>query len=106
MELLAFYLAITLTAVEVHKMIIDVYNHILPKKYQETLERKVTGRDPKLPSSMWSKTVTTLGDLEAQFRIMDAFDGYIQVITVASPPTYAIAPQTACLTSIDTRRMK
>ena len=73
-------------------MIIDVYNHILPKKYQDTLEKRVTGRDPKLPSSRWAKTVTTLADLEARFRIMDAFDGYIQVISVASPPTYAIAP--------------
>lgn len=73
-------------------MIIDVYNHILPKKYQETLEKKVAGRDPKLPSSQWAKTVTTLGDLEARFRIMDAFDGYMQVITIASPPTYAVAP--------------
>ena len=89
MELLAFYLAIPLTAVEVHKMIIDVYNHILPKKYQETLERKVTGRDPKLPSSMWSKTVTTLGDLEAQFRIMDAFDGFARV-GIETPSEYEI----------------
>ena len=78
-------------------MIIDVYNHILPKKYQETLEKKVTGRDPKLPSSQWAKTVTTLGDLEARFRIMDAFDGYMQVITVASPPTYAVAPPPAAV---------
>jgi len=31
-------------------MIIDVYNHILPGKYQETLEKKVTGRDSNLPS--------------------------------------------------------
>lgn len=73
-------------------MIIDVYNHILPKKYQDTLEKKVTGRDPNRPSSRWAKTVRTLVDLEARFRIMDAFDGYIQVISIASPPTYAIAP--------------
>ncbi|UCG64998.1 MAG: amidohydrolase [Deltaproteobacteria bacterium] len=73
-------------------MIIDAYNHILPKKYQETLEKKVTSRDPKLPSSNWAKTVPTLMDLEARFRIMDAFDGYIQVISIASPPAYAIAP--------------
>jgi len=73
-------------------MIIDVYNHILPKKYQETLEKKVTGRDLSLPSSRWAKTVPTLVDLEARFRIMDAFDGYIQVISIASPPSYAIAP--------------
>ena len=73
-------------------MIIDVYNHILPKKYQDTLEKKVTGRGSNLPSSNWAKTVPTLLDLEARFRIMDAFDGYIQVISIASPPAYAIAP--------------
>ena len=72
-------------------MIIDVYNHILPKKYQETLEKKITGRDMNLPSANWSKTVPTLLDLEARFRIMDDFDGYIQVLTVASPPTYSLA---------------
>ncbi len=72
-------------------MIIDAYNHILPKKYQETLEKKVTGRDVNLPSSNWAKTVPTLMDLEARFRIMDDFDDYIQVISVASPPTYSIA---------------
>ncbi|MFC1532050.1 amidohydrolase family protein [Thermodesulfobacteriota bacterium] len=72
-------------------MIIDVYNHILPKKYQDTVEKKVTGRNSSLPSANWFKTVYTLMDLEARFRIMDAFDDYIQVITIASPPTYAIA---------------
>jgi aminocarboxymuconate-semialdehyde decarboxylase len=73
-------------------MIVDVYNHILPKKYQETLEKKVPNRDPTLPSSNWSKTVPTLMDLEARFRIMDAFGEYIQVLTIASPPAYSIAP--------------
>jgi len=73
-------------------MIIDVYNHLLPKRYQETLEKKITGRDKNLPSANWSRTIPTLMDLEARFRIMDAFDDYIQVISIASPPTYAIAP--------------
>jgi predicted TIM-barrel fold metal-dependent hydrolase len=73
-------------------MIIDAYNHILPKKYQETLEKKAPDRDTTLPSSNWSKTVTPLLDLEARFRVMDAFDEYIQVITVAAPPAYSIAP--------------
>jgi len=73
-------------------MIIDVYNHILPRRYQETLEKKVKDRDMNLPSSNWARTVPTLLDLEARFRIMDAFDEYIQVLTVASPPAYSIAP--------------
>jgi hypothetical protein len=74
-------------------MLMDVCDHILPKKYQDTLEKRSTGKDPKLPSSRWAKTVTPLAGLEARFRIMDAFGGYIQVISVASPPTYATAPR-------------
>ena len=73
-------------------MIIDAYTHILPKKYQERLEKKVTGRDPKLSTSRYSKTVVTLLDLDARFRVMDDFGDYIQVISVASPPIYHIAP--------------
>jgi len=69
MDFLSLHLTITLPTVEVRQMIIDVYNHILPKKYQDTLEKRVTGRDPKLPSSRWAKTVTTLARLR-QFPIM------------------------------------
>lgn len=78
-------------------MIIDIYNHILPRKYQEALEKKVTGRDMNLPSANWSKTVPTLLDLEARFRLMDDFDGYTQVLTVASPPTYSLADSSLAL---------
>jgi len=67
-------------------MIIDAYNHIYPKKYQDAVDKKVTGRNSALPSATWAKTVPTLVDLEARFRIMDAFDGYMQVITMAPPP--------------------
>ena len=45
-------------------MIIDAYTHILPKKYQEQLEKKVTGRDPSLSTVRYSKTVVTLLDLK------------------------------------------
>jgi aminocarboxymuconate-semialdehyde decarboxylase len=73
-------------------MIIDAYNHILPKNYQATLDKKVTGRNSNLPSSRWARAFPTLIDLEARFRIMDSFEGYIQVISIASPPCYSIAP--------------
>jgi predicted TIM-barrel fold metal-dependent hydrolase len=75
-------------------MIIDSYNHILTKKYQDTIEKKVKGRNRNLPSANWYKTVPTLMDLEARFRIMDAFDGYMQVISIASPPSYNMASPT------------
>lgn len=73
-------------------MIIDAYNHILPKKYQDTVDKKIKHRNKNMPSSQWSKTVYTLVDLEARFRMMDEVDGYIQVISIASPPTYNLAP--------------
>ena len=73
-------------------MIIDAYNHVVPKKYQQAVNKNVTGRDMSLPSSNWDKMIPTLADLDARFRVMDAFDGYIQVISVASPPSYNITP--------------
>lgn len=73
-------------------MIIDAYTHILPPKYQEGLEKKVTGRDPRLSTVRYSRIVKPLLDLDARFKIMDAYDEYIQVISVASPPIYDIAP--------------
>jgi predicted TIM-barrel fold metal-dependent hydrolase len=73
-------------------MIVDAYTHILPAKYQAGLEEKVTDRDMSLNSARYAKTVPTLVDLDARFKVMDAFDDYIQVISVASPPIYSIAP--------------
>ncbi len=72
-------------------MIVDAYTHILPKKYQEGLEKKATRRDIGLNSARYAKTVPTLIDLEARFHVMDAFKEYIQVISVAAPPIYSIA---------------
>ena len=73
-------------------MIIDAYTHILPKKYQENLERLVGQRDQRLNTARYAQLVPTLGDLDARFRLMDKFDGYIQVISIASPHIYEIAP--------------
>jgi aminocarboxymuconate-semialdehyde decarboxylase len=73
-------------------MIIDAYTHILPKKYQTGLEKKISDRDPNLNSVRYAKTIPTLVDLDARFRLMDEFDGYIQVVSIASPPIYSIAP--------------
>jgi predicted TIM-barrel fold metal-dependent hydrolase len=73
-------------------MIIDSYTHILPKKYQEGLEKKVTGRDPRLSTVRYAKMVPSLLDMDVRFRIMDTFGEYMQVISVASPPIYDIAP--------------
>ena len=73
-------------------MIIDAYNHILPKKYQDTIDKKVKGRNSALPSSHYARTVPTLVDLDERFRIMDMFDEYMQVISIAGPPNYELDP--------------
>jgi predicted TIM-barrel fold metal-dependent hydrolase len=73
-------------------MIVDAYTHILPKKYQEGIEKRVKNRDKSLNSVRYAKMVPTLLDLDARFRVMDAFGDYMQVISVASPPVYSIAP--------------
>ena len=73
-------------------MIVDAYTHILPAKYQAMLEEKITDRDMSLNSARYAQTVPTLVDLEARFRVMDDFDEYIQVVSVASPPVHSIAP--------------
>jgi aminocarboxymuconate-semialdehyde decarboxylase len=75
-------------------MIIDAYNHIVPKKYQQAIEKKVSGRDMNLPSANWDKMIPALADLDARFRVMDAFEDYIQVISIASPPSYNITQTT------------
>ncbi|MBW2130612.1 MAG: amidohydrolase, partial [Deltaproteobacteria bacterium] len=38
------------------------------------------------------QTVPTLVDLDARFRVMDAFGDYIQVVSIAAPAVYSIAP--------------
>ncbi|MBW2582152.1 MAG: amidohydrolase [Deltaproteobacteria bacterium] len=73
-------------------MIVDAYTHIWPAKYQAMLEEKITDRDMSLNSARYAQTIPTLVDLEARFRVMDVFDEYIQVVSVASPPVHSIAP--------------
>ena len=67
-------------------MKIDIFNHILPPAYFERLkevipDKRMLGRYPLLP---------TLTDVEARFRMMDAFEGYAQVLSLANPPLEAL----------------
>lgn len=73
-------------------MIVDAYTHILPAGYQALLEQKIIDRDMSLNSARYAQTIPTLVDLDARFRVMDAFGDYLQVISVASPPVHSIAP--------------
>lgn len=74
-------------------MKIDVFCHIFPEQYYERMvahaaaggymQKRVRGLD-------------TLVNLERRFRLMDQYPGYVQVLSLASPPPEAVAgPQHA-----------
>ena len=76
-----------------HKLKIDIFAHILPPKYKKTLYKVA-------PSGFYLQdvieTLPTLFDIEYRFRIMDKFEGLVQVLTLSSPPVELIAePQKA-----------
>lgn len=59
---------------------IDAYAHIIPLKYMEAFNKAATDKCArKIPPSL------PLHDLEHRFRIMDRFEGLVQVITLAEP---------------------
>ncbi len=64
-------------------MMIDVYTHILPPRYKEALYKK-------LPDNSYAKRLVdafpALTDLDIRFRIMDKYEGLVQVLTLATPP--------------------
>jgi predicted TIM-barrel fold metal-dependent hydrolase len=74
-------------------MKVDVYNHILPGKYKQArLKTAPPGLDPDAPF----KSMPALWDLDERFKIMDMFEEYAQVLTLANPPVEVLAgPQDA-----------
>jgi aminocarboxymuconate-semialdehyde decarboxylase len=70
-------------------MKIDVFPHILPVKFMEALHReKGLGHFRHL-----HKVIPTLSDLDYRFRIMDQFEGLMQVLNIAAPPLENIKDQ-------------
>jgi len=69
-------------------MKIDAFPHILPIKYKEALFKAA-------PSGFYLKDVIeslpTLFNLDHRFRIMDKFDGLMQILTLAAPAVEHVA---------------
>jgi predicted TIM-barrel fold metal-dependent hydrolase len=68
-------------------MKIDLFNHILPKSYFERLidiipDKRMLDRYPKIP---------TLWDLDTHRAMLDEYDGYQQVLSLANPPLEMLA---------------
>ncbi|RZV99145.1 MAG: amidohydrolase, partial [Rhodobacteraceae bacterium] len=62
---------------------VDVFNHIWPRPYYEALS-KLTG--PMTDITRRSEAQPMMIDLDERFRIMDAHEGYCQILSLGSPP--------------------
>jgi predicted TIM-barrel fold metal-dependent hydrolase len=64
---------------------IDAFSHVVPAKYVEALNKHGYG-DSQLVTS-----TPPLSDMEHRFRIMDKYEGVVQVLTLAWPPLEQVA---------------
>jgi len=67
---------------------LDVFNHIYPEPYFKRM-MKVAPDYKDIGKRM--RNVPMLIDLDVRFRVMDAFEGYQQVLSIATPPIEAYA---------------
>jgi predicted TIM-barrel fold metal-dependent hydrolase len=75
-----------------HPLKIDAYSHIAPTRYKDALEKI----SPKAVAYMIDP-FPPLHDLDRRFRIMDRYEGLVQVISPAWPAVEAVADgQKAC----------
>lgn len=82
--------------------VIDAFCHIVPPKYEETRWARAGSREFAAGSPAHMQFVRTgrkapnyegLTSLDARWRMMDEFEGYRQVISLAGPPPEHIAPE-------------
>src|SRR5438876_9328055 len=69
-------------------MKIDVFPHILPRRFFDRM-LEIAGGNLYMQKRM--RAIPVLVDLEERFRIMERYEGYVQVLTLASPPIEALA---------------
>jgi uncharacterized protein len=63
---------------------IDAFPHILPRPYLDRARSGVSGPLARVFDQL--ELLVPLHDLHARFRVMDQFDDYVQVLTLAPPP--------------------
>jgi predicted TIM-barrel fold metal-dependent hydrolase len=68
-------------------MRIDAFPHIMPRKYFDRMTALTSG--PASYMQKRTRAVPCLYDLDVRFQIMDRFEGYVQVLTLSSPPIEA-----------------
>jgi len=68
-------------------MIIDVFNHFVPKTYLDRLGELIPGH---MVLAAFPR-LKTLWDIDARLRSLDEFDGLQQVLSLANPPLELVA---------------
>lgn len=66
-------------------MIIDVFTHILPPKYLEGRSKRAESRFSSFQYSKYPMANLGLTNLDIRFRIMDRYEDFVQVLTIAGP---------------------
>jgi uncharacterized protein len=67
---------------------IDVFPHILPPRY---FERMLAVAPPGMALQKRMRGIPVLVDLDLRMAIMDRYEGYVQVLTLANPPIEIVA---------------
>src|SRR6266478_3850462 len=69
-------------------MKIDIFPHIMPRRY---FDRMLQVAPPGMALQKRMSGIPVLVDVELRLRIMDRYEGYVQVLTLASPPIEVLA---------------
>jgi predicted TIM-barrel fold metal-dependent hydrolase len=67
---------------------IDVFPHILPLRY---FERMLAAAPPGMALQKRMSGIPVLVDLDLRMAVMDRYEGYVQVLTLANPPIEVVA---------------
>src|SRR2546427_10123524 len=62
---------------------IDIFPHIMPRRY---FDRMLQVAPPGMVLQKRMSGIPVLVDVEQRLRIMDRYEGYVQVLTLANPP--------------------
>ncbi|MDP2917224.1 MAG: amidohydrolase family protein [Dehalococcoidia bacterium] len=63
----------------------DVFNHVLPPRYLKERGERAVARFSSLNYAKYPEGNPALSNMDVRFRIMDRFEGLVQVLTIAGP---------------------
>jgi hypothetical protein len=69
-----------------HTWMIDAFCHIIPPKYAAALGKASKGRPVYLIGRHGLSPQPTMIDVEARLRMMEHYEGYVQILNISLPP--------------------